>query len=135
MVAIVVKDSIQLKDSVLHHLADSANVAQFVSFDPNSRQRHARIRGYSLDHAFESLGQAAESLLQLSSSVNVRSFEPNSAKSREFIYGLKNANEVVSQVARLAAQGLYTIINETIDVNDGGVSGVLLGNIVEFFKP
>ena len=132
MAATVVKDSTLLKDSVLHRLAESANVAQFVSFDPEGRQRHARIREYEVDHGFGSIDDAATALLQSSGSVNVRSFEPHSAKSREFIYGLKNANEVASEVKRLAAGGLYTIVNETIDVNDGGVSGVALGGIVEF---
>ena len=132
MAAKVVKDLAHLKDSVLHRLAESANVAQFVSFNPEARQRHARIRGYDVDHGFGSVHDAATALLQSSGSVNVRSFEPDSAKSREFIYGLKNANEVASEVKRLAADGLYTIVNETIDVNDGGVSGVALGNIVEF---
>src|SRR6266446_3978570 len=128
----VVKDLTHLKDSVLHRLAESANVAQFVSFDPEARQRHARIRGYEVDCGFGSVEEAATALLQSSGSVNVRSFEPHSAKSREFIYGLKNANEAASEVKRLGANGLYTIVNETIDVNDGGVSGVALGNIVEF---
>ena len=132
MAITVVKDLNQLKDSVLSRLAESANVAQFVSFDPELRQRHARIRGYEVDHRFGSIEEAATALLQSSGSVNVRSFEPHSAKSREFVYGLKNASEVASEVKRLAAGGLYTIINETIDVNDGGVSGVALGSIVEF---
>jgi hypothetical protein len=132
MAAKLVKDITRLKDSVLHGLADTANIAQFVSFDPAGQQRYARIRGYEIDHSFDSIGKAAEALLRSSGSVNVRSFEPDSAKSREFIYGLKHAAEVASAIARLAAQGLYTIVNETIDVNDGGVSGVALGNVVEF---
>src|SRR2546421_12400691 len=100
MAATLVKDSIQLKDSVLHRLADSANVAQFVSFNPHRQQRHARIRGYPSDYRFASVSEAAEALLQSSGSVNVRSFEPQSAKSREFIYGLKRLDDVVSQLER-----------------------------------
>src|SRR5437762_1696562 len=132
MAAIEINHPPKLKDSVLHRLADSANVAQFVSFDPQCNQRHARIREYEIDQSFDSIGEAAEALLQSVGSVNIRSFEPHSSKSRDFIYGLTSSNHVASEVARLAAKGLYTIINETIDVNDGGVSGVALGNIVEF---
>jgi len=132
MAAQIVTDLNELKDSVLHRLADTANIAQFVSFDPAARQRHARILGYEIDHPFGSINRAAEALLRSSGSVNVRSFEPNSTKSRDFIYGLKSADEVASQVAKLASNGLYTIVNETIDVNDGGVSGVALGSIIEF---
>ncbi|MGF1541812.1 MAG: hypothetical protein ACFCU5_15415, partial [Pleurocapsa sp.] len=65
-------------------------------------------------------------------SVNIRSFDPQDPKSREFIYGLKDVSVVKDAVQRLAGEGLYTIINETIDINDGGVSGVLLGDIIEF---
>jgi hypothetical protein len=39
---------------------------------------------------------------------------------------------VLGVVDRLARQGLFTIVNETVDVNDGGVSGVLLGDVIEF---
>jgi hypothetical protein len=35
-------------------------------------------------------------------------------------------------IRELAASGLYTIANETIDINDGGVSGVAAGGVVEF---
>ena len=131
-VQVIKENSLLLKDSVLDRLAQTANVAQFVSFDPSRAQRHARIRGYEVDHRFGSVGAAAVALLNSSGSVNVRSFEPLNAKSREFIYGLQNESEIVSQVSRLASLGLYTIINETVDVNDGGVSGVVLGDLIEF---
>jgi hypothetical protein len=121
-----------LKDSVLDRLAEVANVAQFVSFGPDLKQRHARVREYDVDQSFGSVEAAAAALLSSAGSVNVRSFEPNNAKSREFIYGITNAQSAASEVGRLASLGLYTIINETIDVNDGGVSGVALGNILEF---
>ena len=132
MAAQPVTDLTELKDSVLNRLADSANVAQFVSFDPAGHQRHSRILGFPPNHCFMSINDAANALLQSSGSVNVRSFEPGSAKSREFIYGLTAPDEVTAQTTRLGADGLYTIVNETIDVNDGGVSGVALGNLVEF---
>ena len=35
-------------------------------------------------------------------------------------------------VYTFARQGFYTIVNETIDVNDGGVSGVAWGGVIEF---
>jgi hypothetical protein len=121
-----------LKDSVLECLAELANVAQFVSFAPDLSQRHARVREYEADHPFGSVVAAAAALLSSAGSVNVRSFEPENAKSREFIYGLRDEQKVVGEVGRLASLGLYTIINETIDVDDGGVSGVALGNVIEF---
>ena len=122
------------KDAVLDKLARRANVAQFVSFSPQLEQRFARLFGFKANHKFGTLRDAIAALLEASGeqSLNVRSFVPDSPKSREFVYGLKSVDQVEATVRRLAASGLYTIANETIDVHDGGVSGVLLGDILEF---
>lgn len=122
------------KDAILDELAARANVAQFVSYSPNLEQRFARVFGSEPNHQFQSVIEAARSLLEISveKSVNVRSFDPSSPKSREFVYGLKTVDDVDSAVRRLAKEGLHTIINETIDIHDGGVSGVALGNLLEF---
>jgi len=122
----------QLKDSVLDQIAEIANVAQFASFDPDLKHRHLRIRGVAAGHQFDSVGATVEELLRSAGSVNVRTFDPHNDKSREFIYGLMDPQQVTTEVSRLALLGLFTIINETIDVNDGGVSGVALGNLIEF---
>ena len=122
------------KDAVLDRLSDVANVAQFVSLDPSAKQRYARVHGYAPNHLFESIETAISALLERApdSTVNVRSFTPENPKSREFIYALNNVHDVVAAVRRLASDGLYTIINETVNVNDGGISGVAIGNILEF---
>ena len=121
------------KDAVLDRLSDSANVAQFVSFDAHVEQRYARIRGFAPNHRFQTADRAIEALLTASAdeSVNVRSFTPDNPKSREFIYGLRNVADAASAVSRLASTGLITIVNETVDVHDGGASGVALGNVIE----
>lgn len=125
------------KDAILDQLDQleaRANVAQFVSFSPELKQRYARIRKYKANYNFSSFGDAIEAILVQSSesSVNIRSFEPNNPKSQEFIYGLKDLSKIQNEVKRLAAKGLHTIVNETIDICDGGVSGVLLGDVIEF---
>jgi hypothetical protein len=122
------------KDAILNELAASYNVAQFVSCDPQLRVRFARIRGFESTTGFDSIERAAGVLLANSPerSVNVRSYDPESPESREFVYGLTSTDTIVSTVQRLAAEGLYTIANETIDVRDGGVSGVVLGDMIEF---
>ena len=122
------------KDEVLDRLAKRANIAQFVSFSPQLEQRYSHVTALEPNHKFGSIHEAAEILLARSAdeSVNVRSFDPVDSKSREFIYGLKNASSVEAAVRRLGAEGLFTIVNETIDVSDGGVSGVLLGDVIEF---
>ena len=122
------------KDAILDRLATNANVAQFISFNPELEQRYARIHDYEANYEFASFGSAIEAILARSSesSVNIRSFDPNNPKSKEFIYGLKEIREIQDSVKRLAYQGLYTIVNETIDICDGGVSGVLMSDAIEF---
>lgn len=122
------------KDTVLDRLAAVANVAQFVSFAPDLRQRHSRIRGYAPNHRFQGPEDATAALLAASpeGSVNIRSYTPERPKSREFVYGVRSAAEAARHIRRLAGEGLYTIANETIDVHDGGVSGVIFGDLLEF---
>lgn len=125
-----------LKDEGLVRLAEGSNVAQFVSFGPGPGvpQRHARVRGCEPDCQFSSPRQAVAELLERSvpGTVNVRSYHPDNPMSRDFAYGLATVDEVVSLLHRHASRDLYTIVNETIDVHDAGVSGVVLGRVAEF---
>jgi hypothetical protein len=124
------------KDESLDRLARLINVAQFVSFSPlpELRQQYSRVLGFPPNHSFENLRVAVSALMNGSpeGSLNVRSFLPEDPRSKEFVYGLKSVSEVESAVERIAGQGLYVIVNETVDVNDGGVSGVVLGDAIEF---
>jgi hypothetical protein len=126
------------KDESLDQLANFVNVAQFVSFSPDSgagvRQAYARVLGYEPNYKFKDLGDAVVSLLARSSeaSLNVRSFKPNDLRSHEFVYGLKSAQKVIAVAERILTAGFHVIINETIDIHDGGVSGVMQGGTVEF---
>jgi hypothetical protein len=126
------------KDASLNLLAERGmNVAQFVSFAPTNgkpRQVYARISCRSANESFTDLRSALEALLKASVDrrINIRSYELNDPQSREFLYGLTSLEDAAAAVERLSAEGLHTIVNETIDVADGGVSGVLMGNILEF---
>lgn len=125
------------KDAILDKLAERGNVAQFVSFRPDhgsARQSHTRIAGHEPNQFFLDTHEAIETLMAASAdqSVNVRSYLPSDPRSREFVYGLKSVAEAVKTVERLTAEGLHTIVNETVDVADGGVSGVLQGHTLEF---
>jgi len=126
------------KDASLNFMAErDFNVAQFVSFEPIDGRpslTFSRVAGYAGNERFASTRLAIEAILKASSegSINVRSFHPKDAQSREFIYGLKTVDAAASTVERLSTEGLHTIVNETIDVADGGVSGVLMGNVLEF---
>lgn len=123
------------KDAILAELATHGNVAQFVSFEPGAEPaiRHICAQRAS-DTDFQTVEGAVAELLRTSveHSVNVRAFDPEQPRSHEFLYGLTDVTEVAGHIRRLAAQGLFTIANETVDVSDGGVSGVVYGGVVEF---
>lgn len=124
------------KDRSLNALAEVGNVAQFVAFEPASGdlQTHSRVVGFPADYRFDDVRSAAAALLAAAPEgrVNIRSFEPDDPRSREFVYGLATVDDVVATARRLLGEGLYVILNETVDVSDGGVSGVVQGGIVEF---
>lgn len=125
------------KDEILNSLAATANIAQFVAFRPagdHLKQSYCRIAGFEENHRFESPKEAIAALLGRSSDrkVNVRSYEPNNPRSREFVYGLQTVEEALAVLDRLAAENLHLIVNETIDIHDGGVSGVVQGQLIEF---
>ena len=124
---------LHFKDAVLDRLSTRANVAQFVSFGPDLRQRHSRVRGHEPNARFKSPEAAVAALIEKSGEgrVNVRSFLPDDPKSKPFKYDLRSVGEAVAFARRFAAEGLFVIVNETIDVHDGGVSGVALGDHIE----
>ena len=94
------------KDEVLDVLARRWNVAQFASFGPDLRQRFARIHRHTPNHRFKTTEDAVQAILaaSLEASVNVRSFQPENPKSREFVYGIRSADEVLRHLRRLAAE-------------------------------
>lgn len=125
------------KDQSLDELADVGNVAQFVSFTPGANgpeQAFLRFLDKTPNAVIGSIRDTTAELLRLSAdgSVNVRSYTPESPRSREFVYGLTDVEAVVSTVDRLTSEGLHTIVNETVDIHDGGVSGVCQGGVLEF---
>lgn len=126
------------KDEILNKLAERGNVAQFVSFVPDGhgspQQTFCRVTGHEINQQFSHPRKAIEALLIHSSEgrINVRSYLPEDPRSREFLYSLESVESALSAVERLSLEGLHTIVNETIDVNDGGVSGVVQGGTIEF---
>ena len=123
------------KDERLVELAERHNVAQFVSFSQGlePQVRHSRIRGRTFDADCRDPRTPIEVLMGASAgSVNVRSFRLDRDKGNPFKYGMVKIDEVVATVRALASEGYFTIVNETIDTGDGGVSGVVLGDVMEF---
>lgn len=124
------------KDAVLDKLAIEGNVAQFVSFGPGPepQQRKLHIRGLEPNQQLKSPLEAISQLLLASPerTVNVRTFRPDERKGWDLLYGLDEAEKVLIEVKMRAANDQYAIVNETIDIKDGGVSGVAMGDLMEF---
>lgn len=125
-----------LKDDKLSFMHEhmGCNIARYISIAPDMSIRYIYI---DKDYVYK--GNLKECILDLieasnSKSVNIRSFSIESMKGHSLVYG-KQANEIdeiLNVIQKNCNENKYSIINETIDVNDGGVSGVILGNIIEF---
>ncbi len=125
------------KDRSLDDLARVGNVAQFVSFAPDGRRPHqqfSRVAGFVANHKFPTVSEAIQALLSASPerTINIRSFEPTSPRSRDFHYGIGDREQALGLIDRLSAEGMFVIANETVNVSDGGVSGVIQGGVLEF---
>lgn len=125
-----------LKDDKLAHVYDDGlgNIAQYISVGPDSDIRHIKIRNFSSE-----IYTLKELILLLinssrSKSINIRSFSPNCMKGNKLVYDkrINDLDEILKQINENCKNGKYSIINENIDINDGGVSGVVLGNMIEF---
>jgi hypothetical protein len=121
----------KLKDEVLHERSLRWNVAQFASFDADLSLRFMATKSGATPADFEA---AIRTVFAASgeASVNVRTFLPGNPQTTAFAYGLKSPEAAIAKVREFASTGLFTIVNETIDVGDGGVSGVLHAGRVEF---
>ena len=124
-----------LKDDKLSFIYNAGNnIARFISVSPENKIRHVWI-----DENYTSSNDLKENIINLinlssSKSVNIRSFSEESVKGNRFVYGkkLEDIDEIMQIINENCKEGKYSIINETIDINDGGVSGVIMGNIIEF---
>jgi len=125
------------KDEMLNCITEKGgNVAQFVSFAPDGSQRYMRIRGVLPNYHFDNIGEAVAAILRTGVSyINIRSFLPDKPDGNPFFMGrqgLETVEKISCKVQELLSQGFYIIVNEEVDINDGGFSGVLLGNVAEF---
>lgn len=126
------------KDAVLYRLGERHNVAQFASFAgvEAPKLRFQRIHGLPDDWRPEGLKSAVLTLLGHSGEhrVNVRTVVPGepTARGRVFRYGLEDRGAIIEAIREVTAAGEVALVNETIDVDDGGVSGVVAGSVIEF---
>ena len=133
------ENKIVMKDEKLNFIVEHSigNIAQFVSFDfvGENRPRFVHINqfqykgGCNEKELIEKLINSAPS-----KSVNIRSFSLDAMKGNKLIYNKKieDINEILDIIENNRKGKKYSIVNENIDINDGGVSGVVLGDIIEF---
>ena len=123
----------ELKDDVLWKLSQSYNVARFISFAPNLDARHIRLSmNDDITYNNNDIRVLLTVFLNICPSVNVRTFRPGKPNGNPFYYGITTVDDVVMHLEQSAREGYYCLVNETIDIHDGGVSGVIDGDIVEF---
>ena len=93
------------KDRSLDELARVGNMAQFVSFAPETGhpvQQYSRVAGFQANHVFSGVREAMSSLLSASPdrTINIRSYEPASPRTRDFHYGIAEVEEAVALAKR-----------------------------------
>jgi len=123
------------KDEILNSLSERGNVAQFISFVPGEtryEQTFCRIRGAEPNYSFPCVEEGVERLLKNVSSVNIRRFTPDDPKGTSLIFDLGSVSEVMRCLDEAFEKGYHVIVNESISIHDGGVSGVVFGGVIEF---
>lgn len=122
-----------LKDEKLDYLYSemNANIAKFFSVDPQGKIRFDYLDNNKTSTSIEN---ALSSIFAVAQTVNVRSYSLSNMKGNDFHYGLekKNIKKILDIIKANEQANMFSIINETIDVNDGGVSGVVLDGVMEF---
>lgn len=127
---------ILLKDDKLSLMYEEmqCNIARFISISPDMQVKHLY-----LCNNYKYKGNLKECILDLIklsnlNAVNIRSFSSESMKGNNLVYGKtsEDIDEIIQIIYKNCSENKTSIINETIDINDGGVSGVVLGNIIEF---
>lgn len=132
---IEVKKSLELKDEVLDYISASFNVAQFASYAPfDLKPRYSRIYGFKPNEHCATVEETLQTLIDNSQekSINIRTFKPGFLKGNPFYYGIKTVAAAYELLKQSTSDGFYTIVNETIDIHDGGISGVVMNDIIEF---
>lgn len=129
----------QMKDEKLHYLIRNkvANIAQFVSFEPNSnlKTRFIHINNFDNNNKLSNRKIIEKLILSApSKAVNIRSFSRKTMKGNKLVYnkGIDDIDEILQTIKENSLDNKYSIINENIDINDCGVSGVILGSVIEF---
>ncbi len=129
----------QMKDEKLDYLITNkvANIAQFISFEPNLnlKTRFIHINNFENNNELSSRKIIEKLILSApSKAVNIRSFSRKTMKGNKLIFnkGINDIDEILNIIKENSLDNKFSIVNENIDINDCGVSGVVLGDVIEF---
>jgi hypothetical protein len=125
-----------LRDARMELIASKHNIAPFISLDDRLRVRYARMRP---PQRTVSGAQAPNALSELfaksqSGQVNLRFFAPGQSTGAILESGFRTVDEALRVISQKKIIGGYVIASESIDLHDGGVAGVLSGDIIEFLQ-
>lgn len=128
-----------MKDEKLDNLITNVktNIAQFVSFAPDLtiEPRFVHINNFEYDKSISRRDIIKKLILSApSQTVNIRSFSSKEMKGNKLVIGkgIEELDDILNAIKQNSAEGKYSIVNENIDINDCGVSGVALGDVIEF---
>lgn len=128
-----------MKDEKLNNLItnEKTNIAQFVSFAPDLflEPRFIHINNFDDKKKISRRDTIRQLILSApSKTVNIRSFSPKVMKGNKLVIGkgIEELDEILNIIRQNSIEGKYSIVNENIDINDSGVSGVVLGDVMEF---
>jgi hypothetical protein len=120
------------RDTRVAQLRNNHNVAQFISFNDDLTARICVLRKASSSTSNPEMLLSALFEGALNQRVNVRIFKPATSTGAALFINVNSVEGVIAILTAQRAIGGYSIVSETIDVDDGGVAGVLYGDVVEF---
>ncbi len=132
-------DKLLMKDEKLNYLISNnlANIAQFISFEPNMglTSKFVHINNFKRESHHTTKELIEQLILSApSNSVNIRSFSPEAMKGNRLIFdkSINDIDDIINTIRENSLSGMFSIVNENININDAGVSGVALGDVIEF---
>lgn len=128
-----------------HGQEQLVNVAQFFSVSPvvedctmddfmRMRAKCRRIKPSINNVEDTRIVELVDTLLSQSNSgkVSIRTFTRDQSSGNPLKLGLSNRDEILNILYKNSIDGYYSIVNEYIDICDGGVSGVICNDVIEF---
>jgi hypothetical protein len=120
------------RDVRVSEIGKTYSVAQYVSLDADLSPRTSVLNTSSALPRDPKAHLSALFDSAPSHRVNVRIFSPGTSTGALFFSAVETVEGVIELITNHIVEQGYAIVSEMIDLDDGGVAGVLYGDIVEF---